>query len=171
MPAIERLIPPASDADLRDLAELLVEVVNGGAAVSFLPPLTLERAEGWWRKTLASAASGTIFLVARDAEGIVGSVQLHPAWAPNQPHRADVAKLMVHERTRRLGIARQLMEALEAAARRGGFRLLTLDTKRGDGAEQLYRRLGWITAGTIPGYALNPDGTTHDTVIFYKELS
>jgi ribosomal protein S18 acetylase RimI-like enzyme len=77
---------------------------------------------------------------------------------------------MVHGRSRRLGIARQLMEALEVAAQRGGFRLLTLDTKRGDGAEQLYRRLGWITAGAIPGYALNPDGTTHDTVIFYKEL-
>jgi GNAT superfamily N-acetyltransferase len=170
MHTIERLNLPASDADLRDLAELLVHVVNAGAAVSFLPPLSLERAEAWWRETLTSAGPGAVFLVARDAAGIVGSVQLHPAWAPNQPHRADVAKLMVHGRSRRLGIARQLMEALEVAAQRGGFRLLTLDTKRGDGAEQLYRRLGWITAGAIPGYALNPDGTTHDTVIFYKEF-
>jgi acetyltransferase len=85
--AIERLRPPASDADLRDLAHILVDAVESGAAVSFLAPLTLELAEEWWRRTICASHSDAIFLVARDAEGIVGTVQLHPAWAPNQPHR------------------------------------------------------------------------------------
>ena len=86
---IERLILPGSDSDLRSLAQLLVDAVESGAAVSFLPSLTLERAEDWWRKTITASYSGAIFLVARDVEGIVGTVQLHPAWAPNQPHRED----------------------------------------------------------------------------------
>jgi acetyltransferase len=167
---IERLIPPVSDSDLRSLAQLLVDAVESGAAVSFLPPLALDRAEDWWARTIMASHSGAIFLVGRDVAGIVGTVQLHPAWAPNQPHRADIAKLLVHRRSRRSGLGTQLMHAIEDAARRAGFRLLTLDTKRGDGAEHLYRQLGWTPAGTIPGYALNPDGTPHDTVIFYKEL-
>ena len=121
---IERLIPPGRDADIRALALLLVDAVDSGAAVSFLAPLALERAEGWWRQVLSAASPGAIFLVAR----------------------------------------------LEEAARQGGFRLLTLDAKRGGAAEQLYRSLGWVAAGSIPRYALDSDGTPHDTVIFYKEL-
>ena len=128
---IERLILPVSDCDLRDLARLLVDAVDSGAAVSFLAPLTLERAEDWWRKTTSASPSGAISLVARDAEGIVGTVQLHPAWAPNQPHRAEIAKLLVHRRSRRTGLGTQLMKTIEDAARRAGFSLLTLDAKRG----------------------------------------
>src|SRR5881628_587958 len=157
---IERLIPPVGDADLRDLARLLVDAVESGAAVSFLAPLTLERAEDWWRGTLSASRPGAIFLVARDAEGIVGTVQLHPAWAPNQPHRAEIVKLLVHRRGRRTGLGIRLMRTIEDEARSAGFSLLTLDTKRGEAAEHLYRRIGWISAGTIPGYALDPDGTT-----------
>jgi GNAT superfamily N-acetyltransferase len=169
---IERLKPPVCEADLRSLALLLVDAVESGAAVSFLAPLTPEQSEDWWRKTLSAPISGAIFLVARDAEGIVGTVQLHPAWAPNQPHRADVTKLLVHRRGRRSGIGTRLMQSLEMEAGTAGFRLLTLDSKRGDTAESLYRRLGWTTVGTIPRFALDPDGVTrHDTVIFYKELS
>lgn len=168
---IERLAPPVSDSDLRGLAQLLVDAVESGAAVSFLAPLTIEHAEDWWRSTISTSRADAIFLVARDAEGIVGTVQLHPAWAPNQPHRAEIAKLLVHRRNRRTGLGIQLMQAIEDAARRGGFRLLTLDAKRGEAAERLYRRLGWTHAGTIPGYALDPDGTPHDAVIFYKELN
>jgi acetyltransferase len=93
---IERLIVPGGDSDLRALAQLLVDAVESGAAVSFLAPLTLERAEDWGRRAIAAFHSGAIFLVARDGEGIVGTVQLHPAWAPNQPHRAEIAKLLVH---------------------------------------------------------------------------
>src|SRR5947199_9734712 len=93
---IERLILPVGDSDLRGLARLLVDAVESGAAVSFLAPLTVERAEDWWRRTLSASRSGAIFLVARDVEGIVGAVQLHPACAPNQPHRAEIAKVLVH---------------------------------------------------------------------------
>ena len=168
---IERLILPAGDSDLRALANLLVDAVESGAAVSFLAPLTLERAEDWWRRAISSSRSGAIFLVARDVEGIVGTVQLHPAWAPNQPHRAEIAKLLVHRGSRRKGLGTQLMETIEDAARRAGFSLLTLNTKRGDAAEHLYRHNGWTPAGTIPRYALDPDGTPHDALIFYKELT
>ena len=171
-PVIEQLIPPLSGADLRDLAQLLVDVVESGAAVSFLAPLTIERAEDWWRETTSTSHCGSIFLVARDVAGIAGSVQLHPAWAPNQTHRADIAKLLVHSRCRRAGLGNRLMQSIEDAARHAGFSLLTLDAKRGTAAEQLYRRIGWTVVGTIPRYALDPDGAArHDTVVFYKELN
>lgn len=167
---IKRLSPPVSEADLHALAALLVDAVESGAAVSFLA-LTREQALDWWRKFFGSPASGAIVLVARDSAGIVGTVQLLPSWAPNQPHRADVAKLIVHRRGRRRGIGRTLMDEVEREAVAAGYRLLVLDSKRGDAGEQLYRALGWTVVGTIPRYALDPDGRTpHDTVVFYKEL-
>ena len=169
---IERLIPPVPDRDFRALGELLVDAVDSGAAVSCLAPLTVDRAERWWRSTIAAAAAQAIFLVARDVDGIVGTVQLHPAWAPNQPHRADVAKLIVHRRARRTGLGRRLMQSIEDAARQAGFTLLTLDAKEGGAAEQLYRDIGWTVVGTIPRYAVDTDGKTpHGTVIFYKDLA
>jgi len=169
---IERLTLPVSDSDFQALALLLVDAVDSGAAVSFLAPLSLEDAENWWRKTISEANAAAIFLVTRDAEGIAGTVQLHPAWAPNQSHRAEIAKLLVHRRSRRAGLGAQLMRAIEDAARHAGFRLLTLDARRGGPAEPLYRKLGWTHAGTIPRFAFEPDGITpHDAVIFYKELA
>ena len=169
---IERLTLPVDGSDLRALAHLLMDAVESGAAVSFLAPLRLEAAEDWWRKTLSTSSPRAIFLVVRDAEGIAGSVQLHPAWAPNQPHRAEIAKLLVHRRSRRSGLGTRLMQGIVAEARHAGFRLLTLDTKGGSTAEQLYRRLGWAYVGTIPDFAFDPDGTTpHDDVIFYKDLN
>jgi acetyltransferase len=167
---IERLRPPVSDSDLRALAELLVDAVESGAAVSFVAPLSRERAEVWWRTTTGSSDARAVFLVARDAGGIAGTVQLHPAWAPNQPHRADIAKLIVDRRFRRSGLGTELMQAIEREARHAGFTLLTLDAKRGAPAERLYRQLGWTAAGVIPGFALDSDGTPHDAVIFYKHL-
>ena len=168
---IERLTSPVVDSDIRDLAQLLIDAVETGVAVSFLAPLTLERAEGWWRKTIDGSDPRAIFLVARSNAGIIGTVQLHPAWAPNQPHRAEVAKLLVRRGSRRQGLATELMRTVEDAARSQGFRLLTLDAKRGEAAEQLYRHLGWTVVGTIPRFALDPDGrTTHDAVVFYKEV-
>lgn len=167
---IERLATPVSEADLRSLALLLVDAVDSGAAVSFLS-ITEAQALDWWRRQFAVAASGAIVLAARDADGIVGAVQLHPSWAPNQPHRADVAKLIVHRRARRRGLGEQLMAAVEREAAAAGYRLLVLDAKRGDAGERLYRRLGWTVVGTIPRFALDTDGKTpHDTVVFYKEL-
>ena len=167
---IERLIPPVSDSDLSALARLLVDAVESGAAVSFLQPLTVEHAEDWWRKTLSEARPRAIFLVARDGDGIVGTVQLQPAWASNQPHRAEVAKLLVHRGSRRTGLGTQLMQTMEDEARRAGISLLTLDAKRGAAAERLYLQLGWTLAGMIPRFALDPDGTPHDAVIYYKHV-
>jgi GNAT superfamily N-acetyltransferase len=168
---IERLSPPGSRSDTRDLAELLVQAVEAGAAVSFVSPFDRSRAEAWWQATLAEAQPRAIFLVARDEAGIVGTVQVQPAWAPNQSHRGEVVKLLVHSRVQRRGLGADLMNAIEAEARAAGYRLLTLDTKRGDPAERLYRKLGWNELGMIPGYAMNPDGTPHDAVFFWKEIS
>ena len=170
-PRIERLRPPVGDADLAALADVLVDAVASGAAVSFLT-VSRELALEWWRKALAPSEKAPIILVARDAEGIVGTVQLQPSWAPNQPHRADVAKLMVHRRGRRRGFGRRLMAAVEREAATAGYTLLVLDSKRGDAGERLYRDLGWTVVGTIPRYALDTDGVTpHDTVVFYKDLA
>lgn len=167
---IERLRLPVSESDIHSLAALLVDAVDSGAAVSFIT-VTQAEAEDWWRRQLASPASGAIHLVARDAEGIVGSVQVHPSWAPNQPHHADVSKLIVHRRARRQGLGAALMAAVEREAAAAGFRLLVLDSKRGDAGERLYRKLGWTIVGTIPRFALDTDGRSlHDTVVFYKEL-
>lgn len=169
---IERLAAPVSETDLNALAELLVDAVDSGAAVSFLAPLTVERSRDWWRQTLETAPPKTIFLVARDDRGIVGTVQMHPAWAPNQPHRGEITKMLVHRRSRRQGLGSKLMQAIEDASRQAGFRLLTLDAKQGGAAEQLYRRMGWTVVGVIPRYAFDPDGTTHHgCVFFYKELA
>ncbi len=167
---IERLPLPVGDRDVRDLARLLVDAVESNASVSFMSPLTLEAAEAWWRETIATARPRAIFVAARDAEGIAGSVQLHPAWAPNQPHRADIAKLIVHRRARGRGLAAAMMHAIERAAASDGFTLLTLDTVRESAADRLYRRLGWTAAGVIPGYALDPSGVMCDTVVFYKAI-
>lgn len=169
---IGRLAEPPSDEDLRALAELLVDAVDSGAAVSFLAPLPMKRALDFWRTSIETSDTRSVFLVARDADEIIGTVQLHPAWAPNQPYRAEVSKLLVHLRARRRGVGRALMRAIEDQALVGGFRLLTLDAKRGTPAEALYRKLGWTEVGTIPEFALDPDGVTpHDAVVFYKDLS
>jgi len=165
---IEELARPAAESDIRALAALLVDAVASGASVGFLDTLTQEEAEAWWRKRLADDRA--IVFVARDGDGIAGTVQLLPAPMPNQPHRADVAKLQVHRRARGQGLGRALMDAIEARARAAGFTLLTLDTKRGDAAEKLYEATGWTRVGVIPNYALDPDGAPCDTVVFYKQL-
>jgi ribosomal protein S18 acetylase RimI-like enzyme len=165
---IEQLTLPVSDDDVRDLAILLLDATAAGASVGFLDSMTLDSAKEWWRQ---SVSGRTILLVARDDDGITGTVQLRPASMPNQRHRADIAKLLVHRRARRQGLGAKLMEEIERIARSAGFTLLVLDTKGGDAAESLYRRAGWTEVGVIPGYALNPDGSLCDTVVFYKVLS
>ena len=159
-----------AESDIRDLAALLLDAIDSGASVSFMAGLDLDAAERWWREKIATADERSIFLVARDANGICGTVQLHAAWAPNQPHRGDIAKLLVYRRARRQGIGVALMDAIEQHARHSGFTLLTLDTVRGDAAVTLYMNAGWTRVGVIPNYALYPDGTLCDTVIFYKTL-
>jgi GNAT superfamily N-acetyltransferase len=166
---VQVLSMPACASDLDSLASLLLDAIDSGASVSFMASLDRRTAKDWWESTLDGLGPRGVAVVARDDDGvIIGCVLLQPAWAPNQPHRADVAKLLVHRRARRRGLARALMAELERAAWRAGFTLLTLDTKRGDAAEALYRSIGWTPVGTIPDYALNPDGTPCDTVVFFK---
>jgi GNAT superfamily N-acetyltransferase len=168
---IDRLVPTPSEQDIQDLAALLLDAIDSGAGVSFMPGLTDAQATAWWRSVCSSAIGRAAILVARDDSGIVGTVQLQPSWAPNQPHRADIAKLMVHRRSRGLGIGRELMTSVERLARDAGLTLLVLDTCEGSAAERLYAAMGWQRVGVIPGFALNPDGSTCDTVFFYKQLT
>ena len=163
-------VAAASEDQVRELATVLLDAVRGGASISFMSDLKFDEAVDWWRKTLDGSPSRAVVLVARDEQGIVGTVQLQPSWAPNQPHRADVAKLIVHPRARRRGIARMLMQELENRAREQKFTLLVLDTCKNGAAERLYSSLGWMRVGEVPHYALNPDGTWCDTVFFYKQV-
>ena len=163
-------VDAATDDVAQELAAVLIDAVSGGASVSFMSDLQFDDAVEWWRKTLSASPSRAVVLVARDEQGIVGTVQLQPSWAPNQVHRADVAKLIVHRRARGRGIARTLMQEIERHAREQRFTLLVLDTCKGSAAERLYTSLGWVRVGVIPRYALNPDGTPCDTVYFYKQL-
>jgi GNAT superfamily N-acetyltransferase len=170
--AVEALDAAASASAERRLSEVLVACVDAGAAVSFLPPLNPEAARAHWRKVSADVAAGARLLLAAWADGVLaGTVMLDLGTPQNQPHRAEVQKLLVHPAFRRRGIARALMERAEQAASRIGRRLLTLDTRAGDAAEPLYRALGWTEAGRIPGYALDADGTARDTVFFYKVVA
>ena len=167
---IER-IRGAGDGVIGGLAELLLDAVADNAGISFMPDLTREGAEGWWRSLLRDASPRTVVLVARDDAGAVGTVQLQPSWAPNQPHRGDVAKMMVHRRARGRGIARALMRELERHAREEKFTLLLLDTVKDGAAEKLYASMGWTRVGEVPRFALNPDRSWATTVFYYKELT
>ena len=169
---VERIVAPElRDDDARQLAQLLVDAVDSGAAVSFMQPLDLATAETWWRETLAKASPRAIFVVARDAQGIAGTVQMRASWAPNQPHHGEIQKLIVHRRARGAGLGKALMRAIEDASREAGFEILTLDAKEGADAEHLYRKLGWTSIGTIPDFAWDPDGRAkHGAVVFYKKL-
>lgn len=166
---IERIGKDVTPADLHALAALLLDAIADNAGVSFMPGLTTTEAESWWRSAVAPERA--IVLVARDSLGVVGTVQIQPSWAPNQPHRGDVAKLIVHRRARRRGIGRALMEALEAQGRSDGFTLLLLDTRKNDHPERLYESMGWVRVGEVPEFALNPDGSMCATVFYYKRLS
>ena len=168
-PLIERITRP-TESEIQGLAGLLLDAVDDNAGISFMKGLRIEEAAKWWRRTLTAATPRSVILVARDESGLIGTVQLQPAWPPNQPHRADVAKLIVHRRARGKGIARLLMESLERHAREQRFTLLLLDTCKGSAAERLYSSMGWIRVGEVPRFALNPDGSLCDTVFFYKEL-
>src|SRR5688500_82692 len=163
-------IRSATDQVIGELSDVLLDAVDSGAGVSFMAGFTAAQAAAWWRTVLGDLHERAVLLVARDDRGIVGTVQLQPAWAPNQPHRADVAKLIVHRRGRGNGIARALMTELERHARAQKFTLLLLDTCKGGAAEKLYGSMGWTRMGEVPRFALNPDGSWCDSVFFYKEL-
>ncbi|HEX4502604.1 MAG TPA: GNAT family N-acetyltransferase [Scandinavium sp.] len=155
---------------LPELADILVDCVNGGASVSFMQPFHPDKAIAFWQKVAQSVASNErVVLAAELADGqLVGTVQLITDLPENQPHRAEVAKLLVHSRGRRQGIARLLMDALEQEAMRLSKSVLVLDTATGSGAESFYQRCGWQKAGEIPRFALMPDGAMTATSVFYK---
>ncbi len=165
---IRRLTDP-TDTELQQLAEVLCDCVAGGASVSFMQPLSHERALAFWQKVAAGVRQGErALLVAEDGAGIVGTVQLVLDLPENQPHRADLAKMLVHRRARRQGWGERLMRAAEQAGRDSGKTLLVLDTVTGGDAERLYARLGWQRCGEIPGFALWPQGGLCGTTVFYK---
>lgn len=154
------------------LADVLANCVNGGASVSFMLPFSTDSARDFWQRTAASVTRGErIVLAAKDGEQrVVGTVQLIIDQPENQPHRADVAKLLVHECARRGGVARALMQRLEEVAADVQKTVLVLDTATGSGAEHFYQRCGWQKVGEVPRYALMPDGKLTATSIFYKFL-
>ncbi len=153
------------------LAAVLADCVAGGASVSYLEPFSELDARAVFDGWAAEVEQGRrIILAAFDDETVVGTVQVILALPPNQPHRGEIAKLLVHRSARRRGVAERLMQHAELEARAEGKTLLVLDTVTGDAAERLYARLGWTTVGVIPGYALYPDGRPCDTTVFFKAL-
>ena len=165
-----RLLAP-NDAEIDGLANVLIDCVEGGASVSFMHPLPRDRAVAYWRRVAQGVAAGErALLVAEDAQGVCGSVQLVLDQPENQPHRADLSKMLVHRRARRQGLGAALLRAAETTARECGKTLLVLDTASDD-AERLYERVGWVRVGVIPGYALLPQGGLCGTTVYYRNLS
>jgi GNAT superfamily N-acetyltransferase len=171
LPWTIRRLREVSDAQVEALADILIDCVEGGASVGFMLPLPRERAIAFWRLVAQDVANGgRALLIAEDAQGIVGTVQLILDLPDNQPHRADLAKMQVHRRARRQGLAEALMRAAEDMARECGRTLLVLDAVTGGDAERLYARLGWQRVGAIPKYALMPNGGYCSTTYFYRDL-
>jgi ribosomal protein S18 acetylase RimI-like enzyme len=173
-PAIEvrRLTALEAREHLSALADVLVDCVEGGASVSFMAPFSKAEGKAFFRKVADSVGAGErILLAAFDGPKVVGTVQVLTALPPNQPHRADVAKLLVLRSVRGRGIGRRLMEEVERHAMAEGKTLLVLDTVTGGDGERLYQRLNWNKVGIIPNYALFPDGRPAATTIFFKSLS
>jgi GNAT superfamily N-acetyltransferase len=159
-----------SQTQILALADLLIDCVEGGASVSFMSPLSIDRASAFWRRVASATERGErALLVAVDESGIVGTAQLILDLPENQPHRTDLSKMLVHRRARRRGVGAALLRAAEEVAREFGKSLLVLDTASAD-AERLYARNGWVRVGVVPGYALLPGGGFCDTTFFYRRL-
>jgi GNAT superfamily N-acetyltransferase len=171
---IRALTPPEVAERVPALAAVLMDCVEGGASVSFMAPLTRERAEAFWRGVADGVAAGDRILIVAEERATgetVGTVQVVFAWPENQPHRADVAKMLVRRSARRHGLGERLVRAAEEGARAAGKTLLVLDTVTGSDAERLYARCGWVRVGVVPDYALWPDGRPCATTFFYRDLS
>jgi GNAT superfamily N-acetyltransferase len=171
MVEIRRLTAAEGRPHLRALAEVLLDCVEGGASVSFMASLSRAEAESFFENVLEGVQKADRILLAAFLDSqLVGTVQILVSTPPNQPHRADIAKLLVLRSARGKGIGRRLMERVEEVSRLAGKTLLVLDTATGDQAETLYVRLGWTRTGVIPGYAMYPDGRWCDTSFFWKRL-
>jgi acetyltransferase len=172
MATIERFTAAEARAALPGLIDLLIDAVDSGASLGFLPPLAEQEAHTYWTGIIADLEQGKrVLLVALQEGQLVGSVQLELATKPNAPHRAEVQKLMVHTCARNRGIGRSLMLATDDLARSISRTLLVLDTREGDVAEQLYTKLGYTRLGSIPQYVRNADGVLEATVVFYRHLA
>jgi GNAT superfamily N-acetyltransferase len=170
-PCTVRRLHTVDDMQISGLADVLIDCVEGGASVSFMHPLTRDRAVAFWRRVAQGvAARERALLVAEDRQGLCGTVQLVLDLPENQPHRADLAKMLVHHRARRQGVGAALLRAAEATARECGKTLLVLDAVTGGDAARLYERLGWVRVGEIPGYALFPRGGLCGTTYYYRNL-
>ena len=168
---ISVLEAPVSDGALDQLASVLVDCVAGGASVNFMAPFSHDEALVFFRKVASSVAAGDTVLLAAEIDGkIVGTVQLGLDTPPNQPHRADLKKMLVHRSARGRGIGADLMARVEEEAKRRGRWLLVLDTVPRENGYRLYRRAGWTESGIIPDYAMFPDGRLCDTALFWKRL-
>ena len=170
-PFAVRRLHALDESHINALADVLIDCVDGGASVSFMAPMARVTALAFWQRVAADvAAANRALLVAEDALGICGTVQLVLDQPENQPHRADLSKMLVHRRARRLGLGAALMRAAEATARDGGKTLLVLDTITDSDAARLYERLGWAKVGEIPDYALMPYGDLRGTTVYYRRL-
>jgi GNAT superfamily N-acetyltransferase len=170
MSFVVRRLAVVPDTQIVALAQLLIDCVEGGASVSFMSPLSVDKASAFWRRVAEATARGErALLVAEDSSGIMGTVQLILDLPENQPHRADLSKMLVHRRARRQGVGAAMLRAAEELARELGKSLLVLDTASA-AAERLYARLGWERVGSIPDYALLPGGGLCDTTFFYRRL-
>jgi GNAT superfamily N-acetyltransferase len=170
--SIERLDPDGYVAAIPGLAALTVDAVDGGAGVNFLAGVTTDEAETWWRERIGLVAEGSVTpIVAVAADGrIVGSTLLIRSRNANSPHRAEIAKVIVHRTARRQGLGRALMSAAEDLAKSEGRWLLLLDTESGGAADSLYRSMGWHEFGVVPDHALRTDGVLSQTTFFWKDL-
>jgi len=165
-----RRLRALDDAQIEGLADVAIDCVEGDASVGWMHPLSRQRAVAFWRRVAEGVAAGERALfVGEDAQGVCGTVHLLLAQPENQPHRADLTKMLVHRRARRHGLGAALLKAAEDAARASGRTLLVLDTASAD-AERLYARAGWVRVGEIPGYALWPRGGLCTTTVFYRQL-
>lgn len=169
---VRRIGANEAAACIEALADVLIDCVEGGASVSFMLPLSREKAVAFWRGVADDVARHErVLLVAEDREGqIVGTVQMIVSQPDNQPHRGDIAKMLVHRKARRRGIAQRLIAAIDGVAREEGKSVLVLDTVTGGDAERLYERAGWQRVGNVPKYALMPNGDFCGTTFFYKHL-
>jgi GNAT superfamily N-acetyltransferase len=167
-----RRLHAVDDAQIDGLADVLIDCVKGGASVSFMHPLTRDRATAFWRQVAKGVATGErVLLIAQDPQGICGTVQLMFNLPENQPHRADLTKMLVHRRARRKGLGAALLQAAETTARQCGKTLLVLDAVTNGDAARMYSRHGWMRVGDIPNFALMPDGTPCSTTYFYRDLT
>ena len=170
MSFVVRRLASVSDTQIVALAHLLIDCVEGGASVSFMSPLSFDKASAFWHRVAEATARGErALLVAENPGGTIGTVQLILNLPENQPHRADLSKMLVHRRARREGVGAAMLRAAEELAREFGKSLLVLDTASAE-AERLYARLGWVQVGIVPDYALLPGGGLCNTTFYYRRL-